>query len=322
MLGGWSLFPDCVVLGLSDSNILRLAPGLGGSLAYAMGKAVEKKNEWLTAGGKGDQMFIGRYSKMVAVLAGWIVLSPILASAQKAIIIDDDLSANGDVLKVKIGVQAPGRMWRFKFGEFGVVSSKMGATKTTTTGAFLSPVEKSRAKQKFSFVLKGAGPETVSVKAAQNVESEALSEIGISAGISMSVVDISGTSDNLVAEIAFEGESVKPWTLLLRIASSLAVLKEKTLSSLLTDGIREIVITPVTSDEPGAKLSGTPARGYEFSEAGRALGAVQYWGGGLFGSNKNVVHMRRDLDTKTKLLLAAAMTTILQVKINAQASLD
>ena len=63
-----------------------------------MGKAVEKKNEWLTAGRKGDQMFIGRHSKGVAVLAGWIVLSPILVSAQKAIIIDDDLSANADVL--------------------------------------------------------------------------------------------------------------------------------------------------------------------------------------------------------------------------------
>jgi hypothetical protein len=32
--------------------------------------------------------------------------------------------------------------------------------------------------------------------------------------------------------------------------------------------------------------------------------------------------MRRDLDAKTKLLLAAAMTTILQVKVNAQAALD
>ena len=267
-------------------------------------------------------MFIGRYSKGVAVLAGWVVLSPILASAQKAIIIDDDLRANADVLKVKMGTQALGKIWKFKFGEFGVVSSKMGATKTTTTGAFLSPVEKSRTKQKFSFVLKGAGPETVSVKAAQNLESEALNEIAISPGVSMSVVDISGTSDNLVAEIAFDGESVKPWTLLLQVASSLAVLKEKTLSSLLTDGTREIVISPVTSDEPGAKPRVLPARGYEFSEAGRALGAVQYWGGGVLGLNKNVVHMRRDLDTKTKLLLAAAMTTILQVKINAQASLD
>jgi hypothetical protein len=267
-------------------------------------------------------MFIGRYSKVVAVLAGWIVLSPILASAQKAIIIDDDLSANADVLKVKMGTQALGKIWKFKFGEFGIVSSKMGAAKTTTTGAFLSPVEKSRTKQKFSFVLKGAGPETVSVKAAQNLESEALCEIAISSGVSMSVEDISGTSDNLVAEITIDGESAKPWTLLLQVASSLAVLKEKTLSSLLTDGTREIVITPVTSDEPGAKSRGTPARGYELSEAGRALGAVQYWGGGVLGFNKNVVHMRRDLDTKTKLLLAAAMATILQVKVNAQASLD
>ena len=255
-------------------------------------------------------------------MAGWIVLFPILGSAQKAIVIDEDLSANADVLKVKMGTQAMGKMWKFKFGEFGIVSSRMGATMTTTTGAFLSPVEKSRAKQKFSFVLKGAGPETVSVKAAQNLASEALGEMAISSRVSMSVVDISGTADNLVAEIAFDGEAEKPWTLLLQVVSSLAILKEKTLSSLLTDGTREIVITPVTSDVPGAKSKGIPARGYELSEAGRAMGAVQYWGGGVFGLNKNVVYMRRDLDAKTKLLLAAAMVAILQAKANAQAALD
>jgi hypothetical protein len=259
---------------------------------------------------------------LIPAVIGWLGLLPALASAQKAIIIDDDLSANADVLKVKMGVMAPGKMWKFKFGEYAIISSKMGATITSTSSGFLSPVEKSRTKQKFSFILKGAGPETVSVKAAQNIESEALRELKIARGVSMDVQDISGTSDNFVAEIAVDGGPDNPWTLLLEVASSWEVLKEKTLSSLLTDGKREILITPVTSNEPGAKSSKMSARGYEFSEAGRALGALQYWGGGLFGANKNIVHMRRDLDSQTKLLLAAAMTAIMQVKTNAQMALD
>jgi hypothetical protein len=39
--------PDCVVLGHSDFEGMRLAPGIGGSLADAMGKAVKKTSGWL-----------------------------------------------------------------------------------------------------------------------------------------------------------------------------------------------------------------------------------------------------------------------------------
>jgi len=41
--------PDCMVLGNSDYEIIRFAPGIGSSLADAMGKAVEKTSEWLMA---------------------------------------------------------------------------------------------------------------------------------------------------------------------------------------------------------------------------------------------------------------------------------
>ena len=34
--------PDCMVLGLGDNEGMRVAPGIGGSLVDAMGKAVEK----------------------------------------------------------------------------------------------------------------------------------------------------------------------------------------------------------------------------------------------------------------------------------------
>ena len=52
--------------------------------------------------------------------------------------------------------------------------------------------------------------------------------------------------------------------------------------------------------------------GYEFTENGHSLCAFQSFGGGLRGGTR-AVWMERSLDAKLKLMLAAAMTTILQV---------
>lgn len=261
-------------------------------------------------------------AKLRAALACGLLFIPAAATAQKTLALDPDLLANSDALKVRLGVQTPGRMWKFKFGEYALVSSKMGAGVTTTTSQIFSPVEKSRAKQKFSFVIKGAGPETATVKAAQNLASEALGEFAVSSRLSVGAVDISGTDDNLVATIVLDGDGETPWTLILNVKSNWAILKEETKAAFLTDGKRGIAIMPVTSNPPGAEPSGSPALGYEFSEEGRALGAVQYFGGGIFGANKNIVYLRRDLEPRTKLLLAATMTAILQAKIQAQGALD
>jgi hypothetical protein len=42
--------PDCLVLGHIDYESMRLAHGIGGSLADAMGKAVKKTSGWLMSG--------------------------------------------------------------------------------------------------------------------------------------------------------------------------------------------------------------------------------------------------------------------------------
>ena len=61
-----------------------------------------------------------------------------------------------------------------------------------------------------------------------------------------------------------------------------------------------------------------PARGYQFVEGGKALAALQFYGGGHPTSHKGmVVYLRSDLDAETKLTLAAAMTAILQAKDSA-----
>jgi hypothetical protein len=251
-----------------------------------------------------------------------LLLLPVAARSGKRLALDADLLANADVLKVRLGLKTPGKMGKFTFGEYALVSSWLGPEISTTASPFFSRVETSRSKQTFSFVLKGAGPETATVKAAQDLESQSLRELAVASNLSLSAVDIAGTDADLIAAIALGGDHGKAWTLILNVKSDRAVLKETTATAFLADGRRTIAIVPVTSNPPGAKPSGWPALGYEFSENGKVLGAVQYFGGGILGQNRNIVYLRRDLEPRTKLLLAAAMTAILQAKIAGRPALD
>ena len=69
-------------------------------------------------------------TKMVnSFLAAAIVWLPFSALAQKNIVISDSLNANADKMNVKMGSQTIGKIWKFRFGDYAVVSSKMGWTK-------------------------------------------------------------------------------------------------------------------------------------------------------------------------------------------------
>ncbi len=58
--------PDRMVLGHSDHEVLRLAPGIGGPLADAMGQTVEKTNGRLMAGPRSiADMFLCAVSSVV-----------------------------------------------------------------------------------------------------------------------------------------------------------------------------------------------------------------------------------------------------------------
>jgi hypothetical protein len=41
---------------------------------------------------------------------------------------------------------------------------------------------------------------------------------------------------------------------------------------------------------------------------------VQYFGGGAFGFNKNIVWIKSELEPRMKLILSAAMTSLMQLK--------
>ena len=262
---------------------------------------------------------VGSAALLVAAMLVGGVVAPAVAASSKTLPIDEDLRANADVLKVSMRAQKPNSIWDFRFGEYAVVSSKFGVTETTKTHKLFSLIEHSRTKQKFSFVMQGAGPATAKVKAAQKVEADAFRDVEVSPGVHVGVEPSSGVRDNLVALIVIDGESPSQWTLLLNVNRGSGGLAEQAEASWLTDGTREILITPLTSEGPGKSAFDLPARGYEFLDEGKAIGAVQYYAGGALGLFKNVVYLRRDIEPERKLLLAAAMTAIMQVKLNALA---
>lgn len=61
------------------------------------------------------------------------------AAAQRDLLIHEDLKTNAEKMKVKMGTQWMGKIWKFKFGEYAVGESKMGWTVTSERGNFSTP---------------------------------------------------------------------------------------------------------------------------------------------------------------------------------------
>lgn len=253
-----------------------------------------------------------------AVLSSVLLLAPaVLGAAPVNIVVDPGLLANAEVLKVDPGVAWPGRTGNYSFGEYSILSSNASPERTTTTDSLLDPAGREHTRRKYRFVMRGADAPTARVKAVQNVEAADIPDLELGSGVAIDLESIIGEVDDLAATIVIDGEVPETWVLLLNVRRRMAGTDEQTRMSVLDGASRSIEIAPASSQRPGAKHELLPARGYEFREAGRAIGALQYHGGGAFGLNKNVVCLRRDLDPRTKLLLAAAATAIMEARINA-----
>ena len=243
----------------------------------------------------------------VLLLGGMLVAVPVSA-AQHNIVISDELAGNADTLKVKKGAQWLGRIAKWRIGDYTVVSSRMGPTTTRTRGNLLGSKTESRSAEDFSFVLTDRTTDSATVNVAHNVTVQSLHRTelhGWSIGSDEVVLD----SENGTALITINGDTTDTWALLLgvRIRDS----TEGKSQAVLTNGERKIVLSPVSSNTHGRSDVLGAAAGYEFLEGGQSLCALQYFGG-TFG-NTTIVWMLRSLDAKTKLMLAAAMTAVLQM---------
>jgi hypothetical protein len=261
------------------------------------------------------------------------------AAAQKEIVISEGLASNGEKLPVRMGTQWMGKIWNIRFGEYAVVSSKMGwLTYSSKSNAFNTRTETTSA-QKFSFVLANKASDSARVNAGNDVMEEwkTIIETNVDLGIT-NILDVllsqgpfSGyvegvafvtlarkvklsESDNFNAFITVNGDTTDTWSL------SMIITRDRqspgNYEGFLTNGEHEILIVKVNSKMNGKDSRTLPALGYEFIENGQSLSALQYNGGGAFGMNKNIVWINNENDVKMKLVLSAAMTAVLQISWN------
>jgi hypothetical protein len=251
------------------------------------------------------------------IVAG-ALLGPLVALAQRDIAIDEDLRVNAEALPVTMDRQKLFKVGDFRFGDYAIVSSKMGVSHEDDTSLFTNVLTHSDAAARFSFVIKGAGPETAMVKAKFSTESGPVKRYEVLPGVSVGAGELSGSIDRLDGEVVVDGSTQPPWRLHVRVRRNVAGVDEKAGESSLSNGVRTVDIVDVASAAADGAAEAIPARGYQFIEGGKALAALQFYGGGHPTSHKGmVVYLRSDLDAETRLTLAAAMTAILQAKDSA-----
>ena len=274
---------------------------------------------------------------LTASVAG-CVLPPASESPQSANAIDADLRAHAvrwDVLERNVG---PGKIHDFQLGDFATVSGEIGARTGKTTRTHLALQKHRRVVTSYSFVLQGAGASTASVQATQTAEVtwHTLLEFlpGLYIGPAGGGVEYSSDpeedeaercwesdddcwdddeghkrvkssiDEQLVATIVMGSDAPASWRLSLDANRSGVLFGLEVRSGSLTDGNRMIAIAPSTVAD---RSDGSPMWAYRFVESGATLAALEF-GDGV----SSVAWMREELPQDTQLMLAAAMTAILQ----------
>ena len=233
--------------------------------------------------------------------------------AQKNIVISENLTSNSELLKVKMGAQRMGKIMKFSFGDYAVVSSKMGWTKSSSKTNFFSTKTETKSSQKFSFTLSNSMGDSAFVNAARDVEVQILRESEIIPFFIIGNDELLLEERNFTAFITINRDTTETWSLIMNTA--IGTNADSSGTAILTNGVRKILLFTASSNKNGTDKRLFPALGYEFVENEQALCALQYYGGGALGLNKNIVWIHHDLDLKLKLILAGAMTSVMQLKL-------
>ncbi len=245
----------------------------------------------------------------VLLFAG-LVAAPAVSAAQKTIRISDSLARNAERLKVERGAQWMGHIGKWRFGDYAVVSGKPGWTHTRMTGNFFQTESESRTRETFTFVLTDAATDSAVVNAARNVNVQELHKLDLGHGWSLGSDQLVQESENFTALITINRDTAETWVLFLGSTSGRD--SEGKHVAFLSNGERRILLSLASSNQNVYDFRGMPALGYEFIESGQSLCAVQYFSGSF--DFTQVVWMHSGLDARTKLILAAAMTAVLQVR--------
>lgn len=246
------------------------------------------------------------------LLAFFVIFAGTTNAQKKGIIISENLVANSKPLKVKMGAQKMGKIWSFKFGDYAVTDSKNGWTTTTSKSNLFNTKTESKSTEKFAFTLTSKTGDYAKVNAANNIEIKTLQETELFAGFYIGDDEVLLDSRNFTAFINLNQDTTEIWILYMNVTTGNTVDNGGT--AFLTNGERKIFIISTDSNKNGTDSRTFPALGYEFFENEQPVCALQYFGGGAFGMNKNIVWIHDNLNSEMKLILAAAMTSVLQLK--------
>jgi len=243
-----------------------------------------------------------------------IVVTTIPASAQKIMKVDDSLRASTQPLAVKM---RGGSMLKYDFGVYKTITAKPGLEKTKTTSKFFSVMEETESKQKASIVITADNKDTVTGNVSINVKSKEFRERVIS--ISKGRVAWEREQDpsrieqdrNLVAIITTSVDTTT-WNLIYVSQLRTETQQPTAKSGVLSDGNKQIEIRDVTVWDNGKSPTLYSTVGFEFYSDGVAIAAVQSPADTF---QKKFVWLRKDLDEKTKLVLAGASAILLSFAV-------
>jgi len=268
-----------------------------------------------------EKFLMSLFRSCLLVLFVSVISISLLNGQQKEIVIDDDLAATAEKMKVKMGAQVIGKIMKFKFGNYAVTDSKNGWTTSTGGTNFLETKARSETNNEFSFELTDKSlSEKAIVNAASSMTSEEIRSFNLFSTLAIGSDELVLSTHNFSAFISTSLNEEDVWVLIKSLEDGSQANYE--FRAFLTSQDRTISIERTTSNKEGQDSRSIPAKGYEFIENGKSLCAVQYYGGGMMGMNKNIIWIRSELSAKEKLILASAMTALLQVDYTATFSLD
>jgi len=248
-----------------------------------------------------------KYFLLVLFLIG----SEISNAQKKNIVISDVLSENAEMMKVKMGTQWMGKMGKIRFGDYSIVKSKMGWKETIQKSNLLSTKVETEIGYKFNFELNNKTSESAIVKAVFSEHINELQSIELFPHFYIGSDMILKDSLNFTANISLSSNMENTWKLYLKKTSGFRMsFKDE---GILTNEERVISIIFISSNQNNNDSRMLPAMGYEFYENGKAICAMQYYGGGAFGLNKNIFWIDSTLHQDMRLILAATMTSILEL---------
>ena len=246
-------------------------------------------------------------------LLSLLVFLSVSTFAQKNIIISNELAANSEMLHVKMGIQNFGKIFHFRFGDYEVVKSKMGWTTTKSKSNIWGTKTESLSSEKFSFVLSNKSGDEAVVNAANKIDAKSLNQLMIFPNFSWGTNELLKGESLFSANIVADHDTLDNWVLFVKKTEGTRT--QQGFLAFLTNGKRDIKIYQVSSNSEKENKS-FPALGYEFVENDKPVSAVQYMGSGVLGTNKSIIWLTKNSDERMKLILASAMTAILQIETN------